>query len=153
MLARLVFPFAALSAVFVLLLTVLGGANFPNYSHASQFISELGATGAPHEMLIRFTGFLPAGVFLWLFSLGAFLLLPRSRLTTFGLIGIFLYAGGYVVAAFFPCDLGCRPVQPSTSQVIHNLFGLIGYVAAPECAPPNDILWLPDNMRNHQGIC
>ena len=43
-----------LGALAVVLLTVVGGAHFPNYSHASQFISELGADGAPHARLINF---------------------------------------------------------------------------------------------------
>jgi hypothetical protein len=127
----LAFPSALLYVVAVLLLTVLGGAGVPGYSHASQFISELGATGAPHEMLVRFAGFLPAGVFLCLFTLGAFRALPRSRLTSVGLIGVLIYAVGYIVAAIFPCDPGCRPAEPSASQIVHNLFGLAGYALAP----------------------
>ncbi|MCA1798267.1 MAG: DUF998 domain-containing protein [Xanthomonadaceae bacterium] len=31
----------------------------------------------------------------------------------------------------FPCDFGCRPTEPSVSQMLHNLFGLIGYALAP----------------------
>ncbi len=31
----------------------------------------------------------------------------------------------------FPCDLGCRPAEPSLSQAIHNLGGLLGYLFAP----------------------
>lgn len=131
MIARFAFVFALLTLVSVVLFTIFGALSFPGYSHTAQFISELGARGAPQEMLIRFAGFLPAGVFMILFVIGAFKSLPRSALTTVGLIGIALYAMGYIVAAFFPCDFGCRPAQPSASQVIHNLFGLIGYVLAP----------------------
>jgi Protein of unknown function (DUF998) len=129
--ARLAFVFALLTLVCVVLFTILGALGFPGYSHTAQFMSELGARGAPHEKLIRFAGFLPAGVFMILFVIGAFESLPRSALTTLGLIGIALYAMGYIVAVFFPCDFGCRPAQPSASQAIHNLFGLIGYVLAP----------------------
>lgn len=39
-------------ALAVFLLTVFGGANFPNYSHASQFISQLGASDAPNARMI-----------------------------------------------------------------------------------------------------
>lgn len=131
MIARFAFVFALLTLVSVVLFTILGALGFPGYSHTAQFMSELGARGAPHEMLIRFAGFLPAGVSMILFVIGAFTSLPRSALTTIGLIGIALYAMGYIVAVFFPCDFGCRPEQPSASQAIHNLFGLIGYVLAP----------------------
>jgi hypothetical membrane protein len=128
---RFVFLFAVLALAFVVLLTILGALFFPGYSHTAQFISELGARGAPQEMLIRFAGFLPAGVFLILFVIGAFMSLPRSVPTSLGLTGIALYAMGYIIAVFFPCDFGCRPAQPSASQMIHNAVGLIGYVLAP----------------------
>ena len=122
---------ATLGIASVFLLTVLGGASFPGYSHTSQFISELGATGAPHATLVRFGGFLPASVFLCLFVVGAFKVLPRSNLTTVGLGGIAVFALGYMAAVFFPCDPGCRPLQPSVSQMMHNIFGLVGYLLAP----------------------
>jgi Protein of unknown function (DUF998) len=131
LMARFAFVFAALTLVFVALFTILGALGFPGYSHTAQFMSELGARGAPQEMLIRFAGFLPAGVLMILFVIVAFASLSRSALTTAGLIGMAVYAIGYIVAAFFPCDPGCRPAQPSASQTIHNFFGLIGYVLAP----------------------
>ncbi len=131
MIKKLAFLFAVLGALAVLFLVVVGGAFFPNYSHASQFISELGANGAPYAHLVNFAGFLPAGVFICAFSYLAWMTLPHSKATTLGLLGVALYAFGYIVAAFFPCEAGCRPVQPSLSQAIHNLLGLVGYLTAP----------------------
>jgi len=128
---RLTFPIAAIGVTLIVLLTVLGGLAFPGYSHLSQFISELGARGAPSEMMVRLAGFLPAGLLLCLFAWLARSALPASSLTTVGLIGVGIYAAGYVVAAFFPCDLGCRPADPSVSQLIHNAAGMVGYVLAP----------------------
>jgi hypothetical protein len=121
----------SLGVALVTLLTVLGGAVSPGYSHVSQFISELGASGAPHETMVRFAGFLPAGLLLCVFAVAAGLCLPRSRSARLGFLGLFIYALGYVAAAFFPCDAGCRPAQPSVSQLVHNLAGLAGYVATP----------------------
>jgi hypothetical protein len=120
-----------MALLFVVALTLFGGAFYPDYSHLSQFISELGARQAPHEQVVRWIGFLPAGVLVLVFAVVAFKALPRSALTTFGLLGIAAYALGYVVAAFYPCDPGCRPAEPSTSQVIHNIAGLVGYLFAP----------------------
>ncbi|NKB72168.1 MAG: DUF998 domain-containing protein [Candidatus Latescibacteria bacterium] len=128
---RLAFAFAVSGAVLVLLLTVLGGAVFPGYSHTAHFISELGARNAPHEMLVRFGGFLPAGLCICVFALTALLILPRGKNTILGLLGLVVYALGYIVAALAPCDPGCRPAEPSLSQLIHNVFGLAGYIAAP----------------------
>lgn len=115
----------------MLLLTVVGGATFPNYSHASQFISELGASGAPNARIINLAGFLPAGLLLTAFAFFAWRSLPRSRATTIGLLGLALFALGYLAAVVFPCEPGCRPAQPSLSQALHNFFGLAGYITAP----------------------
>lgn len=115
----------------VFLLTVLGGANFPNYSHASQFISELGASGAPNARIVNLAGFLPAGILLSAFAFFAWRSLPRATATTFGMLGLALFALGYLAAVIFPCEPGCRPAQPSLSQALHNLFGLAGYLTAP----------------------
>ena len=131
MFAKLVLLSACLGALSIVLLTVIGGAAFPGYSHASQFISELGAYGAPHAKLVNFGGFLPAGVFLCTFAALAWKVLPRSAGTTIGLVGIALFGFGYLVAVYFPCDEGCRPTEPSFSQLVHNALGLAGYLSAP----------------------
>ncbi len=122
---------ASLSVLFLALLSLIGGAAYPGYSHSSQFISELGATGAPHETLIRFFGFLPVGGFLALFSIAATKRLPESKLVTWGQLGLSVFAMGYIVAVIFPCDPGCPGENASVSQSIHNLVGGAGYVVAP----------------------
>lgn len=120
-----------LGATWVVALTVIGGVAYPGYEHAAQFISELGATGAPHATVINYAGFLPAGLLLVAFAVLAWRVLPRSQASTFGMVGLVLYSIGYLAAAVFPCDFGCRPAEPSVSQALHNLFGLIGYLLAP----------------------
>lgn len=128
--ANVAFWSAMLCAAGIALLTFGGGVATPGYSHLAQFISELGARGALHEELVRFAGFLPSGIFLLVYCVAAHIALPASVGKTIGLVGIAAYAAGYVVAAFLPCDLGCRPAQPSASQAIHNAVGLLGYLAA-----------------------
>lgn len=130
-LANMAVGSAFLYAACLILLTLLAGAATPGYSHIAQFISELGARGAPHEDLVRFGGFLPGGVFLLAYCFAAWRVLPRSGGNTLAIVGIALYALGYVTSAAMPCDLGCRPEEPSLSQLIHNAVGLIGYLAAP----------------------
>lgn len=130
-LRRLALIAGILGPLAVLLLTVLGGAGFPNYSHASQFISELGALGAPNARIINLAGFLPAGLLISAFTFFAWRSLPRSRATSLGMLGLALFAVGYVAAAFIPCEPGCRPAQPSMTQALHNVLGLSGYVTAP----------------------
>jgi hypothetical protein len=107
------------------------GAMDPAYDHTRDFISELGAAGAPNAALVNWYGFLPVGLAMTAFSILAWAVLPRSWAATLGMIGIFFFALGYVGAAFFPCDAGCQPAEPSQSQILHNLFGLVGYLGAP----------------------
>lgn len=128
---QLPFVTALAAALCVLLLALLGDIATPGYSHTSQFISELGATRAAFEFPARFMGFLPAGITLLAFCWFSHAALPKSRLTTAALIALAIYAAGYVAAAVFPCDLGCRPQTPSTSQVLHNVIGGLGYLLAP----------------------
>ena len=131
MLRKFTFIFAVIGVLLVLLITVVGGVLFPGYSHTSQYISELGAREAPQETLVRFGGFLPAGIFLGLFAILALWNVPRAKTTTLGFLGILVYAFGYFAAAIFPCDPGCRPSEPSFSQIVHNIAGLGGYLFAP----------------------
>lgn len=118
-------------AIVMLLMVVVAGALTPGYSHISQFISELGARGSPQEWWVRLAGFLPSGILLLAFCWFAYAALPRSSATAWGLVGLAVYAAGYLVAVAFPCDLGCRPDTPSISQRIHNAGGMLGYLLAP----------------------
>lgn len=120
-----------LGALMGLIFPIVFAAMDPAYDPARDFISELGATGAPNAALVNWYGFLPVGVIQIAFGVLAFWVLPRSTLTTVGLLGILFFAIGYVGAAFYPCDAGCRPDEPSFSQTMHNLTGLVGYLGAP----------------------
>ncbi len=131
MVRTLAFWSAIIGAGLLVLMTVAGAAAWPGYSHVSQYISELGATGAPHGRLVSLGGFLPIGVLLTTFAVLAALIPPRGVLKTVGCIGLFLFALGYLGAAVFPCDFGCRPETPSGSQMLHMAFGLAGYILAP----------------------
>ncbi len=131
MVRTLAFWSAIIGAGLLVLMTVAGAAAWPGYSHVSQYISELGATGAPHGRLVSLGGFLPVGVLLTTFAVLAALIPPRGVLKTLGCIGLFLFALGYLGAAVFPCDFGCRPETPSGSQMLHMAFGLVGYILAP----------------------
>ena len=122
---------AALGAAWQVAMVALGGASFAGYDHVSQYISELGATGAPFGWRVSWFGFLPTGLLICAFSYFAWRAAPPSVLATLGFVGVFLFAIGYVGSAFFPCDFGCRPDSPSFSQVMHELVGLAGYMLAP----------------------
>ena len=116
---RLAIISGTLGPLVVFLLTVIGGANFPHYSHASQFISELGSTDAPHGRLISWAGFLPAGLFTSAFAFFAWRSLPRSAAATSGMMGLFLFALGYLFAAFSRAKgIAAQRIRASRRQFI-----------------------------------
>lgn len=122
---------AVLGAAWLVAMVLIGGASFDGYDHVAQYISELGANGAPYGWHVSWLGFLPIGILICAFAVFAWSAAPRSVLATIGFIGVFLFSIGYVGSAFFPCDFGCRPEAPSFSQAMHELVGLAGYLLAP----------------------
>lgn len=118
---------AVVTSYFVML---LGGAALkPGYSHVSQFISELNASGTPHAKAIGWFGFVPFGV------LAAALIAVVSRSASVrgaSRLGCWLLLAlpiGYIGSAVVPCDVGC-PLDGSLNQLLHNLLGLFVCVAA-----------------------
>jgi Protein of unknown function (DUF998) len=99
------------------------------YSHASQFISELGAHGAAHGGLVSLAGFAPTGVLVLAFLALADGLLPSARCVRAGLVCLGAVGLAYLVSAAFRCDPGC-PGAGSLAQSSHNAFGLLEYVGA-----------------------
>ena len=106
-------------------LALFGGAALKaEYSHVSQYISELNATGSEWSWQIGYMGFLPLGL------LGLLLVLavaPRARLNGISKIGCWLLIAepiAYVGSAVAPCDLGC-PSTGSLSQNAHNVLSVI----------------------------
>lgn len=117
---------AALAAGLTGAVVVLGGAMQPGYSHVADYISELGAVGAPHGQAISVAGFLPIGLLVMACLVS---MAPHVHVRGVARIGYWLLlANGvsYVGAAFVPCDMGC-PASGSDQQALHNLLGLIGY--------------------------
>ena len=122
---------ALLGAAWLVAMVLLGGAGFEGYDHVSQYISELGATGAPQGWQVSWLGFFPIGLLICAFAVCAWKAAPSSVLSALGFVGVFLFSIGYVGSAFYPCDYGCRSEDPSFSQVMHELLGLPGYMLAP----------------------
>lgn len=120
-----------LGAAWLVAMVLIGGAAWDGYDHVGQYLSELGAAGAPHGRHVSWLGFLPVGLLICAFAFVAYLAAPRSVLSALGFVGVFLFSIGYVGSAFFPCDFGCRPDTPTFSQVMHELVGLPGYLLAP----------------------
>ena len=116
-----------LAALWALLVPLIGGAFSPGYNHASQYISELGARGAPFQNIVNLGGFLPTGVAVLVFLIAGFRYLAPSTLSKLAVFLLLGVSAGYIVAAFAPCDPGC-PSVGSDIQALHNLGGLLEYL-------------------------
>lgn len=114
--------------------TIVGGILFESYSHISQFISESYATGTPYGEKLRYFGFLPSGICFFLFGMLAPKHLPKSsNIKILFLVFAIFYGLGTIAVSIFPCDEGCNPelIDPSISQLIHNVVGGITYLMVP----------------------
>lgn len=107
----------------------IGGALKPGYSHVSQYISELNATGTPWATTIGWLGFVPLGLLLGWFLVVAAPLAPLRGASRAGWWLLMSQPLAYVGAALAPCDAGC-PATGSVSQDLHNLLGVVAYPAA-----------------------
>lgn len=116
---------------------VVGGAMYPGYSHWGQYMSELGANGAPHQLWVNYLGFIPTEVLLLLFLQQVLLHAPGAQVGAqqgygvrlgIGLLGI--YALLLIAASIWTCDFECRPVQgASFSHGLHITLGTFAYLA------------------------
>lgn len=127
---RLLIIFPVLSFVWLATTTVLGGYFYPDYSHVSQFISELGATGSPHGPYVNYLGFIPTEIIILAFVYCCFKVMPNSKINVTGLVLITIYALSLGLAALFPCDFQCEADEPTLSHNIHIITSLPGYFCA-----------------------
>jgi hypothetical protein len=113
LLAPLVFSCAALAA----------GALSPGYDHLKNFVSELGATGAPAAGIMNYGGFLVYGLLMMAF---AWAVHRGMRVDSGGWLGpmvLALYGLAYVGVALASCDAGCQAAVPSVHHRLHLLLG------------------------------
>ena len=150
--------FGLLGVLFFILSAVLGGLLLPGYSHVSQLISESYAIGTSYGLQIRYLGFLPSGIFIAAFAFYAVKILPKSTFTKLGFAGLGIFYGiATLIVSLFPCDKGCDKelVDPSLSQLIHNLTGLLTYVIVPFCLLILGIVarkWIDGKYVHYLGI-
>jgi hypothetical protein len=114
--------------------SILGGLLIDGYSPLSQYISETYASGTPYGKALRFFAYIPSGLLLTIFAFSAVQKFPKSGLIKVGFWGLGLFYGvATFIVSVFPCDAGCNKemIDPSISQLIHNLTGSLTYLFVP----------------------
>ncbi len=130
------FWFGISGVVLFIATTIIAALQFSDYSHVSQLISESYAIGTAYGPQLRYLGFMPSGICMAAFAFLAIRSLPENKYTKIGFSGIGIFYGlATVVVSLFPCDKGCNKefIDPSLSQLIHNLTGLLTYLIVPAC--------------------
>lgn len=129
-LSRLAFGAIALGVGVLFAAVVWGGAAYPDYDHARQFMSELGATGAVTGSSVNVWGYVPNGVLVTAFSLLAAWILRHSALAVVACLLLAANGVGMMGAGVYPCDFECSRSDPSAAALLHDLFGGLGYLCA-----------------------
>lgn len=83
------------------------GSVRPEYSHFTQFISELGERGSSTEFIMRYAGFLPTGLMHVAFSAFLYVTFKGSRLTAIAATLLAINGLARIGAGIFPCEVGC----------------------------------------------
>lgn len=108
---------------------VVCAARRPEYSHATRFISELGARGTPNAMVMNLAGFVLTGLLIGAFALSLLRLLPRRRLARVAAACLGVFGVGLVLAGIIPCEPGCPQAEPTLHDgvsIVALLSGAIG---------------------------
>jgi len=113
---------------------IIGGVLIEDYNLISQFISESDARGTKNGLALRLFGYIPSGILIAVFCFVALKKFQPSKLTKVGFYGLGVFYGiATIFTGIFPCDVGCNKnfIDPSLSQIIHNLAGLLTYIFVP----------------------
>ena len=132
--SKIIFLVGVIGVILFVSSSVIGGLLIENYSITRQYISETFAIDTEYGIVLRVFGHIPSGILFTIFSILGYKYFPSSNLTKIGFYGLGLFYGiGTIVVSIFPCDSGCNNefIDPSISQVIHNLAALLIYTFVP----------------------
>lgn len=127
MIRFIAFGCAILSLLVLAVATIAGGMAYPGYDHLTQYISELGATGAPTSQGVSLA-FMISGAFLTAFWLLCARLFPSSILAVVGFGLSALNGVGLLLGGVFRCDFECSIEDLSPAALLHDVFGGVGYL-------------------------
>jgi len=113
--------------------SVLLAASFQDgYSHYSNYMSELGATGVHHAYVMKLGGFFITSIMLILFSITfPSTIKYEGKAKTIAFFTLLAHAIFLNGAGVFSCDFGCSPENPTSDQNLHDFFGAITIFILP----------------------
>jgi hypothetical membrane protein len=104
---------------------ILCGVLRPDYSHAAQFISELGANGTQNAALMNFAGFVPSGLLIAALGVSLSRLLPRVRISIVAAALTAMFGFGLAIAGLYPCEPGC----PQQELTLHDGVSMAAFLS------------------------
>ena len=103
------------------------GSLRPEYSHLTQFISELGERGSSTEFIMRYAGFVPTGLMHVAFSAFLYIIFKGHRLAAIAATLLAINGLARVGAGIFPCEAGGAGPRVLLSQKLHSLSAGVGF--------------------------
>jgi hypothetical membrane protein len=111
------------------LVIVVCGSLRPEYSHLTQYISELGERGGSTELIMRYAGFLPTGLMHIGFAASLWVVFKDAPLARIAALLLALNGLARIGAGLFPCEPGCALPRILLSQKLHSLSAGVGFFA------------------------
>lgn len=126
---RLLLRAGVLIPVWLLFGVLLTASQYPGYNHADFAMSRLGEQGAATHGFSAWVNNFPLGVLFVLVAVGLWRRFAGSRLARVSAVLVLIHGLASIGAGLFACDQGCAPAQPSVSQQVHNLSGLVMFLS------------------------
>jgi hypothetical membrane protein len=120
-LTRLMAICGILGPIQFIVVILIFGLLRPGYDPVRQYMSELGAVGAPNAIAFILPEFL-LGLTMIAFAFGLYRGISKGKGTKLALILIVVSGVGWLGASIFRCDAGC--VNESVTGTMHGIFGI-----------------------------
>jgi len=108
---------------------IVSGSLRPEYSHLTQYISELGERGGSTEFIMRYAAFVPSGLMHMAFAAFLYVAFKGSPLAAMGAMLLAINGIARIAAGMFPCEVGCALPRLLLSQKLHSLSAGVGFFA------------------------
>src|SRR5262249_48913677 len=116
-----------LSPIVLAVAAVAVAASRPEYSHVKNALSELGAVGRPHALLMNLAGIIPSGVFTIPSLPAGYRVYGKGNLSLAGAIVLSLSGLGFIGTALFAWQ-GAPDDLSSTNNLLHLTLALSGFL-------------------------